>query len=444
MGRWRQAGRMLRGLRERRGWEAPRLAAELNVQAMAVGSALPGRESLVRMIYEWEAGTHRPRAYYVLFVLVYATDEELAARTIQRGSELDRLMAALKAMGVPVDRRQFLLNAAALAGGVAGIPAVAANLDGQERLAWVLKHPRSVDLPTVAYLREQTVGLFKQNEAVASSTSLLPQAAQQLEQVTLLREHALLGRVRQELCRVEAQAATLMGRLVWDVSGQHDHATAARYYDQALAAASNVKEGWVEALPRTFQRFLPVYTANQDPKTGLEFAERAVARAGDGSSHVVAGWSSAFAAEAHALLGEERKARLLLDRADSHLSRVAADDPMFGVFAREQLGGFVGACHLHLRDPRGALLALQESVQRLGAGKEKHKSVILGDVSTALVLQGDPEQASAVLHQAIELVELTGSAAGKRRVFTAGRHLGPWRNELFVQEVQDRLLALAC
>jgi hypothetical protein len=444
MGHWRQAGRMLRGLRESRGWEVPRLAAELNAQATAVGSALPSRESLVRMIYEWEAGTHRPRAYYVLFVLVYATEEELAARTIQRGSELDRLMAALKAMGVPVDRRQFLLNAAALAGGLAGVATVAANLDGQERVAWVLKHPRSVDLPTVAYLREQAVDLFKQNEAVASSTLLLPQAAQQLEQVTLLREHAPLGRVRQELCRVEAQAATLMGRLVWDVSGQRDHATAARYYDQALAAVSNVKDGWVEALPRTFQRFNPAYTANQDQRKGLELAERAVARAADGSSHVVAGWSSAFAAEAHALLGEERKARLLLDRADSHLSRVAADDPMFGVFAREQLGGFVGACHLHLRDPRRGQLALQESAQRLGAGKEKHKSVILGDVSTALVLQGDPEQASAVLHQAIDLVELTGSAAGKRRVFAAGRQLGPWRNEPFVQEVQDRLLALAC
>jgi hypothetical protein len=80
----------------------------------------------------------------------------------------------------------------------------------------------------------------------------------------------------------------------------------------------------------------------------------------------------------------------------------------------------------------------------LCAGKEKHKSVILGDVSTALVLQGDPEQASAVLHQAIDLVELTGSGAGKRRVYTAGRQLGRWRNEPFVQEVQDRLLALAC
>jgi hypothetical protein len=443
MGSWQQAGRMLRGLRENRGWEVPKLAAELKAQATAIGQALPDRQSLVRMIYEWEAGTHRPRAYYVLFVLVYATKEELAARTITRGSELYRLMAALKAMGVPVNRRQFLLNAAALAAGSVGTPTVAANLEGQERLVWVLKHPRSVDLPTVSYLHVQAFDLMQQYEAVASPTSLLPQAAERFEQITLLREHAPPGRVQQELWRVETQSATLLGRLAWDVSGQRDHTTAARYYDQAIAAASNVKEGWAEAFPRMFQRFLPVYTGGGNPQPGLYLAEQATIRAADGSSHVVAGWSSAFAAEAHALVGEERKARLLLERADSHLSKVTADDPMFGVFGREQLGGFVGACQLRLHDPTGAEAALQDSARRLGVGKEKHQSVILADLSTAFVLQDDAEQASAVLHQVIDLVELTGSAAGKRRAFAAGRQLTRWRNEAFVQDVQDRLLALA-
>jgi len=351
-------------------------------------------------------------------------------------------MAALKAMGVPVNRRQFLVNAAALAGGIAGTPTAAANLEGQERLVWVLKHPRSVDLPTVAYLRAQAFDLTKQYEAVASPTSLLPQAAERLEQITLLREHAPLGRVQQELWRVETQSATLLGRLTWDVSGQRDHATAARYYDQAIAAASNLKEGWAEAFPRMFQRFLPVYTGDGNPQNGLYLAEQATTRAADGSSHVVAGWS-AFAAEAHALLGVERKARLLLERADFHLSKVTADDPMFGVFGREQLGGFVGACQLRLHDPTSAEAALQESARRLGAGKEKHQAVILADLSTAFVLQDDPEQACAVLHQVIDLVELTGSAAGKRRAFAAARQLTRWRNEPFVQDVQDRLLALA-
>jgi len=443
MGSWQHAGHMLRSLRENRGWEVPKLAAELKAKATAIGQAVPDRQSLVRMIYEWEAGTHRPRAYYMLFILVYATGEELATRTVKRGSELYRLMAALKAMGVPVNRRQFLLNAAALAGGIAGLPTVAANLEGQERLVWVLKHPRSVDLPTASYLHAQAFDLMKHYEAAASPTSLLPQVAERLEQITLLREQAPLGRVQQELCRVETQSATLLGRLTWDVSGQQDHATAARYYDQAIAAANNVKEGWAEAFPRMFQRFLPVYTGGGNPQNGLYLAEQATARAADGSSHVVAGWSAAFAAEAHALLGEERKARLLLERADAHLSKVTADDPMFAVFSREQLGGFVGACSLRVHDPTGAEAALQDSARRLGAGKEKHKAVILADLSTALVLQDDPEQACAVLHQVIDLVELTGNAAGKRRAFAAGRQLTRWRNEPFVQDVQDRLLALA-
>jgi hypothetical protein len=274
MGSWQHAGRMLRGLREDRGWEVPKLAAELKAKATATGQSVPDRQSLVRMIYEWEAGTHRPRAYYVLFVLVYATEEELATRTIKRGSELYRLMAALKAMGVPVNRRQFLLNAAALAGGIAGLPAAATNLEGQDRLVWVLKHARSVDLPTVTHLGAQTLDLMRHYEAAASPTSLLSQAAERLEQITLLREHAPLGRVQQELWRVETQSATLLGRLTWDVSGQQDHATAARYYDQAIAAASNVKEGWAEAFPRMFQRFLPVYTGDGNLQTGCTLPSR--------------------------------------------------------------------------------------------------------------------------------------------------------------------------
>jgi len=149
-----------------------------------------------------------------------------------------------------------------------------------------------------------------------------------------------------------------------------------------------------------------------------------------------------LAAEAHALVGAEGKARLLLERVDFDLSKVTADDPMVGVFGRDQLGGFVGACQLRLDDPTSAEAALQDSARRLGAGK-KHRSVILADLSTAFVLQDDPEQACAVLHQVVDLVELTGSAAGKRRAFAVGRQLTRWRNEPFVQDVQDRLLALA-
>ncbi len=87
---------------------------------------------------------------------------------------------------------------------------------------------------------------------------------------------------------------------------------------------------------------------------------------------------------------------------------------------------------------------LQKTARSLGPGREKHKSVILGDLSTAFVLRSEPEQASVVLHEAIDLAELTSNAGGLRRAFAVGRQLGRWRNEPFVQDVQDRLLALAC
>jgi hypothetical protein len=88
VGSWQQAGRILQALRESCGWSVPMLAVELEAQARVIGRPLTNRESLIRRIYDWEAGGHRPRDYYILFILVYASDEELAARTIEHGSQL--------------------------------------------------------------------------------------------------------------------------------------------------------------------------------------------------------------------------------------------------------------------------------------------------------------------------------------------------------------------
>jgi hypothetical protein len=97
---------------------------------------------------------------------------------------------------------------------------------------------------------------------------------------------------------------------------------------------------------------------------------------------------------------------------------------------------------LHLDDPNGAELILLESAQSLGAGKEVQKTFILGDLAIALIRQGNPEQATAVLHQAIDTVELRWSGGGMQRVLMAGRELFPWLSESFVTDLQDRLLAV--
>src|SRR5438093_10931888 len=69
------------------------------------------------------------------------------------------------------------------------------------------------------------------------STSLLPAASQHLGQIAAIRNTRLTSSDRRELDAGEADAAMLMGQLVWDASQRRDHATARVYFDQAIAAA---------------------------------------------------------------------------------------------------------------------------------------------------------------------------------------------------------------
>jgi thioredoxin-like negative regulator of GroEL len=114
------------------------------------------------------------------------------------------------------------------------------------------------------------------------------------------------------------------------------------------------------------------------------------------------------------------------------------------VLSRELPGCLASLATLAELYAAGRTVVLGQTAQSLGAGWEKNKAVVLGDLAKAFIYQGDPEQAAAVLHQSIDLVERTRSAAGLRRVFKAGWQLRPWRHEPFVQDVQDRLLALGC
>src|SRR5258708_5642575 len=74
-----------------------------------------------------------------------------------------------------------------------------------ERLRYVLAHPGSVDLVSVAHLREQVRGLDERYDRVPS-TLLIPEAAQCLGQVVFLRMHARRPYVRHELHDAEAHA----------------------------------------------------------------------------------------------------------------------------------------------------------------------------------------------------------------------------------------------
>jgi hypothetical protein len=63
-------------------------------------------------------------------------------------------------------------------------------------------------------------------------------------------------------------------------------------------------------------------------------------------------------------------------------------------------------------------------------------------VALAHVRQRDIEQATTVLHRAIDLLEVSRGGGGLNVVSGAVRELRPWRHEPVVQDVNERLLAL--
>lgn len=307
-----------------------------------------------------------------------------------------------------------------------------------ERLSYALEHPGSVDLVAVARLRERVHGLDTSYDK-APSTSLLADAGQCLGQVTFLRAHATTGRVRRELFAVEAEAATLMGQLVWDASQRRDHATTRAYLTQATEAAREVHDTAAESYAFLRTSFVALY-GEKDPRVGLTLAMRTAETAGS-TSHVLSGLAVLHAAEAHAMLGDRQDCERALGQAESHFESIGAADAAIDLFSPTQHGRLTGSCYLFLKDAKRAEPILDDTARAL-RDRSKSQAIVLGNLALARIRQKKLDEAAASLHSAIDVVEVTWGGGGLNVVFGAGRELRPWRAVPVVQDVYDRLLSL--
>jgi tetratricopeptide (TPR) repeat protein len=427
-------------LRKFRRWSQDRFALELQNTNASVSYGIPRkREHIVRAIQHWEAGDVLPSdEYSVLAVIAFALPEELNDGTLTPGSDLDQLMAAYQEMGYTMDRRRFILGAAALA--VAGRDAFAGwNMDSAERLDYALRHPRSADIAVVTHLRERVRDLNARYDQ-APSTSLLPAAGQHLSQVAYLRQHARDGHVQRGLCAIEAQSATLMGQLVWDASQRRDHATSNAYYDQAARAANHIGDQTAEAYALLRKSFVALYGV-KDPRQGLVLAQQAATLAANGTSHALEGLGLLHVGEAFAMVGERRDCEKAIEAAESRFGRVEPTDPAYHIFSPDQLGRMTGSCYLYLGDAEKAQPILESTARSL-RDRQKSRAIVLGNLALAHIRQGNLDEAAAVLRQAIDLVERTRGGGALNVLFTAGREFRPWQHEPIVEDVRDRLLTL--
>ena len=307
-----------------------------------------------------------------------------------------------------------------------------------EALDYALTHPGSTDLVTVAELRQE-VQLLDQQYILVPSSSLLADAGQILGQVRFLSANAANLRVRRELHAVEAEAAILMGQLVWDASQRRDHASARLYYDQAIRAARQVRDPAPEGLALLRKAMIALY-GERDPGTGLLLAEQAGGTT-ERTSSVLTGLATLHVAEAHAMTGHRRACEQALASADTTLAQTDDMDAMIGMFSATQLGRMAGSCYLSLKDTKRAITYLEDTAAAY-AGPSKAQAIVLGNLSVALIRRGDLDGAAGRLHEAMDVIERNRGGGGLNIVFGAGRELRPWRSMPVVEDVLDRMLTL--
>lgn len=219
-------------------------------------------------------------------------------------------------------------------------------------------HPGSMDLVSVAHLREQVRCLDEQYDR-APSTALIPDAGQYLGQITFLTAHARRAFVLRELHAAEAEAATLMGQLVWDASQRRDHDTAVAYFDQAVDAAQERGDKAAEGLALLRKSFVALY-GWRDPKAGLRLTQH-TARMTAGVSQVLTGLAMLHTAESHAMLGDRHESEQTLEAADAQFAQIQPGDPAIDLFSPSQPGRLAGSCYLFLHDAKSAAGILDEA-----------------------------------------------------------------------------------
>lgn len=315
---------------------------------------------------------------------------------------------------------------------------VVVQAEPSDRITYALEHPSSVDLIAVAYLHERIRQLDESYDR-APSTALLGPAGQVHGQVSYLRENATGPRVRKALFEVEAESATFMGQLVWDVSQRRDHEGPITYLDEAVTAAQQIRDPCTEAYAILRKAFVALY-GEKDPLKGLSLAQEA-AQVARSASPSLTGLSLLHVAEGHAMSADLKACEHALQDAEAQFDRVDADDIAAPYYTVNEFTRLAGSCYLFLDRPDRAEPILRTTVDALAA-KKKSQAIALGNLTLALIRQGKADEAATTMHRTIDTVELTRGGGGLNLAFAAGRELRPWRQEPWVQEINDRLLAL--
>lgn len=279
-------GARLRAEREDRGWSRGEMARRLRV---ASREALPDGESLIHMIKEWERGKHLVSGRYrSLFAAALGLDERLLF-----GGREDPTAALWRSEDGRI------------------------TPDEEERLALAMARPVRLDAAALDALASILASQRRLEDAIGPAALIDSAMAQTRSILVVLRE--VTGPHRDELGRIVAEWATFAG---WLHAALRRDEHALKLFGLAEDLADDFEHGTAAALATSFRG----YVARQQgrPRAVVRAASAALATPGVHGSQKT--FDTLQAAQGYAALGEQDKARRLLDTA-AELAEKAGEPP---------------------------------------------------------------------------------------------------------------------
>ncbi|MFG3525233.1 hypothetical protein ACGF8B_00650 [Streptomyces sp. NPDC047917] len=432
----------LKRLRTRRGLSLADTARALTQIAQELGMPrLPQVASVQRSIARWESksATMPDERYQLLLAHLYATTPG-GSRSLGAGSDFAQYLDALGELGESDRRIAELRNTLvrAVTDDGDGLLALLAPQAGVG-LAQALAEASLLDAETVAGLASVVADV---NAQVGSLPFVRLQLmlAPALEACRRLMAGGPPEPVRECLRSTWVEAAVLAGRLAFET---RDDAASRALYEQATREAACSGQPWRQASVH-LSHALTVLYASPDIADAAALVGKAVRAAGGGESRLVRARAHALQAEVAARSGQSRQSGAALDLARYDIERHSPDDdPLPGAFAAEYLRGFEGVCQLYVGDPALAHDQFASSARSLGAPRQRVQRIIVTtDQALARIQLGEPRAAADLLHECVMEAAATGGRVPLIRLRRAHSELRPWRQEVFVADLEDHLVGV--
>jgi transcriptional regulator with XRE-family HTH domain len=380
-------GRLIRQLRQARGWSQGRLAAELNHRA---GGATITREYISR---RWESGKVAPSPFWTrhLAAVFGVPSEDLEADD--------------------VDRREFLVTATGLA--MSSLP--------------VARVGRS----DIARLYRRTARLRRLDDIMGGADTYPLYAAETESTARLIRDATTDTR---SLTALLAEQEQMTGWAAFD-AGRHE--TAREHYATSLRAATEADE---HALAGNALAFL-AYQMTATSHHGVGTAEASYEAARRDATPKVKALLLERLAWSYAVDGRADDTANALDHARDALH--APDDRpepdwVFWV-DDDELDIMTGRCWARLGQPRKAIPALAPALARMSDTCARDKALYLSGLANAYVDAGELGKATDTAEYALDLAEGVASVRPAEQLRGVARRLAA--RGAVSEPLQERLRA---